>query len=70
MRAPLLLSLAAVALPLSAQTPSAPAQGAKRTIELTGLVLVNGFFIPPAERATRALNEGDELAIWPPIAGG
>ena len=44
MRAPLLLSLAAVALPLSAQTPSAPAQGAKRTIELTGLVLVNGFF--------------------------
>src|SRR3989442_2805410 len=43
MRATLLVSLAAVALPLAAQTPpSAPA--AKRTVELTGLVLVNGFF--------------------------
>ena len=34
------------------------------------LVLVNGHFVPPAERATRALVEGDVLAIWPPIAGG
>jgi sulfur carrier protein ThiS len=34
------------------------------------LVLVNGLFVPPAERARRALGPGDELAIWPPIAGG
>ena len=34
------------------------------------LVLVNGFFIPPTERASRALLQADELAIWPPIAGG
>jgi thiamine biosynthesis protein ThiS len=34
------------------------------------LVLVNGVFVPPAERATRMLAERDELAIWPPIAGG
>jgi sulfur carrier protein ThiS len=34
------------------------------------LVLVNGVYVPPAERATRALSAGDELAIWPPIAGG
>lgn len=34
------------------------------------LVLVNGVFVPPAERPTRVLVEGDELAIWPPIAGG
>src|SRR6266851_3566283 len=40
MRATLLVSLAVVALPLTAQTPPS----AKRTIELTGLVLVNGFF--------------------------
>jgi thiamine biosynthesis protein ThiS len=34
------------------------------------LVLVNGLFVPPGERATRVLTERDELAIWPPIAGG
>lgn len=34
------------------------------------LVLVNGRYIPPAERATTTLHEGDALAIWPPIAGG
>ena len=34
------------------------------------LVLVNGVFVPPAERLQRRLQEGDELAIWPPIAGG
>jgi sulfur carrier protein ThiS len=37
---------------------------------LTHLVLVNGLFVPPGERASRALREGDVLAIWPPIAGG
>lgn len=38
--------------------------------KLTHLVLVNGVFIPPAERATTLLQEGDTLAVWPPIAGG
>jgi sulfur carrier protein ThiS len=38
--------------------------------KLVHLVLVNGNYIQPAERAGRALNEGDVLAIWPPIAGG
>jgi sulfur carrier protein ThiS len=38
--------------------------------KLVHLVLVNGVFVPPAERATRTLTEGDVLAIWPPIAGG
>lgn len=34
------------------------------------LVLVNGIFIPPEERETRSLAEGDTLAVWPPVAGG
>ncbi|MFZ9677071.1 MAG: sulfur carrier protein ThiS [Quisquiliibacterium sp.] len=34
------------------------------------LVLVNGVFIPPGDRASRALVADDALAIWPPIAGG
>lgn len=37
---------------------------------LVHLVLVNGVFVPPAQRATRTLQEGDVLAIWPPVAGG
>jgi sulfur carrier protein ThiS len=37
---------------------------------LTHLVLVNGVFVPPEARASRSLQEGDVLAIWPPIAGG
>src|SRR5881392_2477485 len=44
MRATLLFALVAVALPLAAQTPPSPPAPAKRTVELTGLVLVNGFF--------------------------
>src|SRR3989475_633518 len=45
MRATLLVALAAVVLPLAAQTPpTPPAPAAKRTVELTGLVLMNGFF--------------------------
>ena len=34
------------------------------------LVLVNGHFVPAEAYATRALVDGDVLAIWPPIAGG
>ncbi len=38
--------------------------------ELVHLVLVNGEFVLPAERAGHVLREGDVVAIWPPIAGG
>lgn len=37
---------------------------------LVHLVLVNGKYIEPEKRTTQTLNEGDVLAIWPPIAGG
>jgi sulfur carrier protein ThiS len=38
--------------------------------KLVHLVLVNGVFVPPEQRLSRTLNDGDVLAIWPPIAGG
>jgi len=38
--------------------------------EVCHLVLVNGHFLPPGERASRALRKGDHLAVWPPVAGG
>ncbi|MGF1642955.1 MAG: MoaD/ThiS family protein [Thiotrichales bacterium] len=34
------------------------------------LVLINGVFVPPEQRATRTLTEHDELSVWPPVAGG
>lgn len=38
--------------------------------KLVHLVLVNGKYIEPAQRASHVLQPGDVLAIWPPIAGG
>jgi sulfur carrier protein ThiS len=37
---------------------------------LVHLVLIDGSFVPPAERGSRILADGDTLAIWPPVAGG
>ncbi len=39
-------------------------------MKLVHLVLINGHFVAPADRATRTLVHGDVLAIWPPVAGG
>jgi sulfur carrier protein ThiS len=38
--------------------------------KLVHLVLVNGVYIPPQARPGHVLAANDELAIWPPIAGG
>jgi sulfur carrier protein ThiS len=38
--------------------------------ELVHLVLINGVYVAPEERASMLLKEGDALAIWPPVAGG
>ena len=38
--------------------------------KLVHLVLVNGTYVNPELRDTHMLQEGDVLAIWPPIAGG
>ncbi len=51
-------------------TPARVIERQKLPLKLCHLVLIDGVFIPPVERATRTLNEGETLAIWPPIAGG
>lgn len=38
--------------------------------KMVHLVLINGKYIAPEDRATHALQPNDVLAIWPPIAGG
>jgi len=51
-------------------TPANIIESRNLPLKLCHLVLIDGVFVPPAERARRALNEGETLAIWPPIAGG
>jgi molybdopterin converting factor small subunit len=38
--------------------------------KMAHIVLVNGHFINPEDRSSRALIEGDVVAMWPPVAGG
>ena len=38
--------------------------------ELCHLVLVNGVFVPPTQRKTTAIAEGDVVSVWPPVSGG
>jgi sulfur carrier protein ThiS len=38
--------------------------------QLCTMVLVNGAFVPTAKLDSRILEEGDVLAIWPPVGGG
>ena len=37
---------------------------------LCAIVLVDGHWVARPDRATRAMSEGQVLAIWPPVAGG
>src|SRR6266850_3099246 len=74
MRSTLLVSLAAGALPPAAQTPPSPAApvpapAAKRTVELTGLVLVNGFFTNARVNNSDVPQFADSLAPASAIGG-
>ena len=42
----------------------------KLPVEHCHLVLVDGIFVPPSERESCVLRQGDAVAIWPPVAGG
>src|SRR5438034_535316 len=79
MRATLLVSLA-VTLPLAAQPPPsppvplpppapAPAPAVKRTLELTGLVLVNGFFTNARVNNSDVPQFADSLAPASAVGG-
>ena len=37
---------------------------------LCAIVVIDGVWVARPDRATRALSEGQVLAIWPPIASG
>ncbi len=51
-------------------TPAKLIEVQKLPKESCFLVLLNGVYLTPAERETRQIQEGDAVAIWPPIAGG
>jgi sulfur carrier protein ThiS len=51
-------------------TPAGLIEVQKLPRESCFLVLLNGVYLTPAERETRQIQEGDTVAIWPPIAGG
>ena len=34
------------------------------------LVMIDGVFVPHSERASRTLADGQEIAMFPPVAGG
>ncbi len=38
--------------------------------EKTHLVLLNGNYLSPEQREKPTFQEGDTLAVWPPVAGG
>ena len=38
--------------------------------ELVHLVMINGVQVPPSRDSSTALRDADNLAIWPPVAGG
>src|SRR5256886_11048442 len=70
MRATLLVALAAVVLPLAGQTrPPPPAPAAKRTVELTGLVPMNGFFTNARVNNSDVPQFADSLAPASAVGG-
>ena len=51
-------------------TPAALIDRFNLPLELTHLVFVNGVFVAREDRAAKVLEAGDQLAIFPPVAGG
>lgn len=62
----------AIRIPLKAEdsTVSAALADLRVPPEKCHLVLLNGIFVPPGNRADCAIKDGDTVAVWPPVAGG
>ena len=60
----------AITLPAGDATIAAALDTLNVPKERCHLVLLNGIFVSPSERATCAVQDGDTIAAWPPVAGG
>ena len=60
----------AITLPTEDATIAAALAELNVPKERCHLVLLNGIFVSPSERATCAVRDGDTIAAWPPVAGG
>lgn len=59
-----------VALKAEESTVSAALTELQVPQEKCHLVLLNGIFVPPGNRASCTIKDGDTVAVWPPVAGG
>jgi sulfur carrier protein ThiS len=51
-------------------TPAAVIERLHVPPRMAHLVMIDGVFVPPEERPYRRLHEREQLAIFPPVAGG
>jgi sulfur carrier protein ThiS len=63
-------NMAKVTLPSDKATIQAVLAQFKVPMEQCHLVLLNGLFITPSTRADCIVEDGDTVAVWPPVAGG
>lgn len=61
---------AEVSLPSDAPTVSSALAALNVPMEKCHLVLLNGVFVSPSARTSCAVEDGDTISAWPPVAGG
>jgi len=54
----------------SGATPAWLIESYRLPREEVHLILDNGVYVAPGDAADRLLEDGDEVAMWPPVAGG
>ena len=51
-------------------TPQAVLERYNVPLEMAHLWMLNGVYLNPDERTQAVMQDGDTLAVWPPVAGG